>query len=94
MSVRRSKPTAATAALALPETLLAEVRGLILEARQQTAQAVNAGLTLLYWQIGARIRREILRTSARSTARRSSGRWPCAWRRSSGAGSARSPCTP
>lgn len=61
MSARRSRSGAATAALASPETLLAEVRGLILEARQQAARAVNAGLTLLYWQIGARIRREILR---------------------------------
>lgn len=43
------------------EGLLAEVRGLILEARQQTARAVNAGLTLLYWQVGERIRREVLR---------------------------------
>src|SRR2546425_4925609 len=41
--------------------LLAEVRELILEARQQTARAVNAGLTLLYWQVGDRIRREVLR---------------------------------
>lgn len=41
--------------------LLAEVRDLVLEARQQTARAVNAGLTLLYWQVGDRIRREILR---------------------------------
>jgi len=40
--------------------LLAEVRGLILEARQQTARTVNAGLTLLYWQVGDRIQREIL----------------------------------
>jgi predicted nuclease of restriction endonuclease-like (RecB) superfamily len=40
--------------------LLAEVRGLILEARQRTARTVNAGLTLLYWQVGDRIQREIL----------------------------------
>jgi predicted nuclease of restriction endonuclease-like (RecB) superfamily len=40
--------------------LLAEVRDLILEARQQTARTVNAGLTLLYWQVGDRIQREIL----------------------------------
>ena len=39
---------------------MAEVRDFILEARQQTAQRVNAGLTLLYWQIGDRIQREIL----------------------------------
>lgn len=41
--------------------LLAEVLDLILEARQQTARTVNAGLTLLYWQVGDRIHREILR---------------------------------
>jgi predicted nuclease of restriction endonuclease-like (RecB) superfamily len=40
--------------------MLAEVRGLIVQARQQTARMVNAGLTLLYWQVGDRIRREIL----------------------------------
>ncbi|MFL6261030.1 MAG: DUF1016 N-terminal domain-containing protein [Thermoanaerobaculia bacterium] len=40
--------------------LLAEVRDLILETRQQTARTVNAGLTLLYWQVGDRIQREIL----------------------------------
>jgi len=44
-----------------PEQLLAELRELILSARSQVAQAVNAGLTALYWQIGARIRREILK---------------------------------
>jgi predicted nuclease of restriction endonuclease-like (RecB) superfamily len=40
--------------------VLTEVRDLILEARQQTARMVNAGLTLLYWHVGDRIRREIL----------------------------------
>lgn len=47
--------------VARPDGLLAEVRRLILEARQQTARAVNTGLTLLYWQVGDRIRREVLR---------------------------------
>ncbi len=41
--------------------MLAEVRGLILEGRQQTARLVNAGLTLLYWKVGDRVRREILK---------------------------------
>ena len=41
--------------------LLADVREMILSARQQVAQAVNAGLTVLYWQIGWRIRRDILK---------------------------------
>lgn len=40
--------------------LLADVRDLILTAREAVARTVNAGLTLLYWEIGTRIRREIL----------------------------------
>ncbi len=40
--------------------LHAEVRELILAARQQVAHAINAGLTLTYWQVGERIRREVL----------------------------------
>lgn len=41
--------------------LLAELRELILTAREQVARAVNSGLVMLYWQVGDRIRREILR---------------------------------
>lgn len=33
--------------------LLDEVRQIIHEARKQTARAVNAGVTLLYWQVGS-----------------------------------------
>lgn len=40
--------------------LLSEVREMIASARQQMAVTVNAGLTLLYWQVGDRIRREVL----------------------------------
>ncbi|MDQ8183838.1 DUF1016 N-terminal domain-containing protein [Pelagicoccus sp. SDUM812005] len=43
------------------DTLLIELRGLITDARQQVAQAVNATLTMLYWQIGKRIHQEVLR---------------------------------
>lgn len=43
-----------------PAILLAEVRSLIIEARQETARMVNAGLTLLYWRVGDRVRREVL----------------------------------
>ena len=43
------------------QAVLTEVRELILTARQRVAQAVNAGLTLLYWQIGIRIRQDILK---------------------------------
>lgn len=34
---------------------------MILQARESVARAVNSGLTLLYWQIGNRISREVLR---------------------------------
>lgn len=37
-----------------------DVRELILAARQKVAHAVNAGLTMAYWQVGERIRREAL----------------------------------
>ena len=40
--------------------LVADLRQLIDAARQRAAVAVNAELTLLYWQIGDRIRRETL----------------------------------
>jgi hypothetical protein len=39
----------------------------IVEARQQTYQAVNAALTMTYWRIGERIRREILKKKRSST---------------------------
>ena len=42
------------------ENLLAEIRRLIQDARRQAAVAVNVGLTLLYWRLGARIRGEVL----------------------------------
>ena len=41
--------------------LLTDVRALILEARQRVAQTVNAGLMLLYWNIGTRIRKDLLK---------------------------------
>jgi hypothetical protein len=44
-----------------PPALHAELRQLILAARVHVAQAVNSGLTLLYWQVGDRIRREVLK---------------------------------
>ena len=52
--VRVKSPTVA-------ESLLQEVRELILAAQEGMAQTVNAGLTLLYWDIGVRIRRDILK---------------------------------
>ena len=50
-----------TASLASPsDSLFAEVRELIVNTRQTVAVAVNAALTMLYWQIGSRIRKDIL----------------------------------
>ena len=42
-----------------PEALVSDLRRLIADARRQ-ARAVNVGLTLLYWRMGDRIRREVL----------------------------------
>lgn len=41
--------------------LLGDIRKMIEETRAAVAATVNAGLTLLYWRIGARVNEEILR---------------------------------
>ena len=41
--------------------LLSEIKSLIDESRQRVASAVNAELTALYWNIGKRIRTDILK---------------------------------
>ena len=41
--------------------LISDIRQLIESARRRVAVAVNTELTLLYWRIGQRIRREVLR---------------------------------
>jgi uncharacterized protein DUF1016 len=66
MRAKRSMAKARSAPLdrlLIGAVLVDEVRGLILEARQQTTLVANAGLTLLYWRVGDRIRREILKES-------------------------------
>jgi predicted nuclease of restriction endonuclease-like (RecB) superfamily len=59
------KPAKRTEAAVLPAkepiALLADLRGLILQAREGVARAVDSGLTALYWHIGQRIRQDILR---------------------------------
>ncbi|WP_294000444.1 PDDEXK nuclease domain-containing protein [Sphaerotilus sp.] len=47
-------------------TLLADLRALIDEGRQQVAVAVNVGLTLLYWRVGQRIRTDLLQDEDRA----------------------------
>jgi hypothetical protein len=44
------------------ETLVAELSQLISETRRHATVAVNAALTVLYWRIGDRIRRSVLRS--------------------------------
>ena len=46
---------------AAPENLFGEIKTLISSAKQRAAVAVNAELTLLYWQVGQRINTEILK---------------------------------
>ena len=41
--------------------LLADVRGLILTAREQVARTVDSGLVVLYWHVGRRVREDVLR---------------------------------
>lgn len=45
---------------AYPPHLWTEIRALIIVARQNVAIAVNSEITLLYWQIGEKLRREVL----------------------------------
>jgi predicted nuclease of restriction endonuclease-like (RecB) superfamily len=56
----KQAPSSALATVT-PKELLTEVRGMILVAREGVATAVNAALTTLYWQIGRRIRQDILK---------------------------------
>ncbi len=48
------------AAAEISSALVADVRALVNAARHRGAQAINAELVLLYWDIGNRIRRDIL----------------------------------
>jgi predicted nuclease of restriction endonuclease-like (RecB) superfamily len=57
----RDKPAKASAVPATSDRLLGDIRRLIEEARAAVALTVHAGLTMLYWRIGERIRREILK---------------------------------
>jgi hypothetical protein len=41
--------------------LIGDIRSLIETARHNIAVTVNTGLTILYWQIGSRIRQDILK---------------------------------
>lgn len=61
MSAKRAAAIRKASPVKRPQPLLADVRALILSTRKQVAQTVNAGLTMLYWHIGRRIRQDILK---------------------------------
>lgn len=58
--VKVKKPVSSSPVLS-SAALLGELRGLIEQARQHVAQAANSTLTMLYWQMGQRIQRDVLR---------------------------------
>lgn len=58
MSAKSSKTLARRPAAGV---LLTDVREMIVQARAGVARTVDSGLTLLYWQIGDRIHRDLLR---------------------------------
>jgi len=53
--------TKTTSALLPADSLHADLRGLIAQAREQVARTVNTGLVVLYWHVGNRIRRDLLK---------------------------------
>lgn len=53
-----------------PDALLVDLRRLIEDTRSSVAVAVNAGLTLLYWQVGQRIYKEVLQQDRAEYAKR------------------------
>lgn len=60
MSKRKTPATSATPTAADIAPLLADLRRLIAEAQRKAAAAVNLSLTMLYWNVGRRIRDEVL----------------------------------
>lgn len=52
--------TRSSLSVAAPETLLHDLRDLIAQGRWQAAAALNGELVTLYWQVGSRIRADIL----------------------------------
>lgn len=49
-------------ALPGPQKLLGDIRGLIDSTRRQVDRAVNSGMVMLYWNVGRRIREDVLKS--------------------------------
>jgi hypothetical protein len=63
MAKKKSQPVKLTKRPSKPvptRSLLGDLRQLIEAAREQTARAVNSTLVTMYWQIGKRIREDVL----------------------------------
>ena len=58
----RPKSTTPPKTVTAPALLLSELREIILSARQTVAQGVNSALAALYWEIGRRIRQDVLKS--------------------------------
>ena len=60
-TTRKTKPISVVIAVQTPgRPLLTDVRQMILHAREGVARAIDSGLTALYWNIGHRVRQDIL----------------------------------
>jgi hypothetical protein len=71
-------------AVAAPTLLLSELRELIVTTRQSVAQVVNSALATLYWEIGRRIRQDVLKSKRAVSASRLSPRSGDNWSETSG----------
>lgn len=61
-TTKKTKPATAIKPPQAPDIpLLSEVRQMISQARESVVRAIDSGLTMLHWQIGERIIREILK---------------------------------
>ena len=60
MRKQTGKQITSTGSKPLSGDLIGDIRRLIETAKHNVAVTVNAGLTILYWQIGSRIRQDIL----------------------------------
>jgi len=61
MKKEPGKPVIEISNVSLSNDLISDIRSLIETARHNVAVTVNAGLTILYWQIGSRIRHDNLK---------------------------------
>jgi hypothetical protein len=61
MKKETGKQVAKTNNKSISGNLISDIRRLIETARQNVAVTANTGLTILYWQIGNRIRQDILK---------------------------------